>query len=191
MISLRTKSVAAVCECVSVCVCVCECVCDMSRVGPGRVCLWFTSYIRAGFCSWRPDVAPAAAAQKRNPCQPYYPNLMNPHESFIRAELLETERHTQTHTLCVHIFIHLYVHIYLRLYLNSLCIETVWHVCSCPLDDGCVQVETLFQSKGHSVYHLSNGNVKMSSLWMWIKMHIVIDTDRMDVLQVTQVSHLE
>lgn len=30
-------------------------------------------------------------------------------------------------------------------------------------------------------------NVKMLLFWMWIKMHILIDADRMDALQVTQV----
>lgn len=70
-------------------VCACACSACLMRFGwPGRVYLWFTSYIRAGSCSW----CRSSSTDEMNPCQPHYPNLMNPHESFIRAELLETRR---------------------------------------------------------------------------------------------------
>lgn len=70
-------------------VCTRACSACLMRFGwPGRVYLWFTSYIRAGSCSW----CRSSSTDERNPCQPHYPNLMNPHESFIRAELLETRR---------------------------------------------------------------------------------------------------
>lgn len=82
---------------------VCVCV-WWASVWPGRVYLWFTSYIRAGLCCWRP-------AEKRG----IHVNLITRTSwIFHRSQAIrETDTERGSGTVYVHIYTCLYVHIYL------------------------------------------------------------------------------
>ncbi len=87
------------------CVCVCVCV-WWGSVWPGRVYLWFSLYIRAGLCCWRPD---AAAAERRG----IHVNLITGTSWILMNVSLETSywslRVRQKFRYCIHTYLYVCV----------------------------------------------------------------------------------